>query len=63
MKTPQRQTRKVKEFIAANATSLVVSGAAFQHGGGCYTLENGSTTTFTLAEMKSMPKPRWHDED
>lgn len=61
MKTPQAPTRKVKEFIIANKTSPVVSGSAFRHGGGTLTLANGRRTTFTLAEMRSMPDPRWQE--
>ncbi len=37
----EKQTDNVKKFVAANKKSKVISGSAFEGGGGCYTLNNG----------------------
>lgn len=55
------QTENVKAFIAANAESPVVSGRAFDGGGGTYKLKNLRRFRFTLYESRSMGDchPRW----
>jgi hypothetical protein len=53
------QTPNVRRFIAANAISPVVSGAAYEQGGGRYKLEDGKSFKFTLEEVRSMPRVRW----
>jgi hypothetical protein len=55
------QTENVKSFIAANAESPVVSGRAYDGGGGTYKLKNGRSFRFTLYESRSMAnlQPRW----
>lgn len=52
---------KVQQFMIANDKSKVVSGAAFEGGGGTYTLDDGQSFTFTLEESRSMPNgyPNW----
>lgn len=54
-----KQTANVRAFIKANELEPVVSGAAFAEGGGSYTLRNGRSFRFTLAEAQSMPSPTW----
>lgn len=55
----QRPTKKAAEFIAANIESGVVAGAAFEGGGGSYTLKDGRTFRLSLEDMRSMKMPRW----
>lgn len=52
-------TPKAAEFIAANAKSGVISGAAFSGGGGNYTLADGRSFDLSLEDMRSMPMPKW----
>ena len=59
----QKPTKAAAKFIAANAESGVVSGAAFGKGrGGNYTLADGRSFDLTLEDMRSMPMPRWDFE-
>jgi hypothetical protein len=61
------RTAKAEAFIAANAKSPVVAGAATHRGRACpenvtgcrYTLDDGQVFTLTSAELRSMPEPRW----
>lgn len=54
-----KPTPAAAKFIAANKESGVVSGAAFNGGGGNYTLADGRSFDLSLADMRSMPMPRW----
>lgn len=59
------QTENVRRFIKENLISPVISGAAFEQGGGQYKLANGKCFRFTLEEVRSMGAPRWefsHDD-
>ncbi len=51
----------VRKFMDANDKSKVISGTAFEGGGGTYTLDDGQSFTFTLEEARSMPNgyPNW----
>ncbi len=51
----------VQQIMTANDKSKVVSGAAFEDGGGRYTLDDGKSFVFTLEEARSLPKgyPNW----
>jgi hypothetical protein len=56
---PQIPTPKAAEFTKANAKSGVISGAVFAGGGGNYTLADGRSFDLSLADMRSMPMPKW----
>lgn len=49
----------VRKFIAINARCPVSEGQAIPTGGAIYTLANGTMFKFTLAELRSMPAPKW----
>lgn len=55
------RTKNVQKFLNLNDKYKVVSGAAFEGGGGYYTLDNGQGFSFTLDEARSMPDgyPDW----
>jgi hypothetical protein len=54
-----KPTKKAKQFMKANAESVVVAGAAREQGGGTYTLRDGRSFSLSLEDMRSMPMPDW----
>lgn len=57
-----KPTKKAGQFMSANKESGVVSGHAFNGGGGNYRLADGRSFDLTLEDMRSMPMPRWDFE-
>lgn len=45
-------TNPIKKMIDANKKHKVISGSAYQNGGGRYVLENKSVFKWTKAQMK-----------
>lgn len=56
-----RMTKKAKRFVAENDNSPVISGAAFEGGGGVYSFDNGKSIELTLEDSLSLPEgyPKW----
>jgi hypothetical protein len=52
-------TPKAAKFTAANQKSLVIIGVVQPGGGAWYRLEDRREFTLSLADVQSMPMPKW----